>query len=222
MTSAGPQEQIRPLARRLALQGKCQTRWKLWAVKFSALSDVRRFFLCAYREGRRGRKRCCVRLCGKSTRAAAKEPRRDASRAKSFKTFHALRSQSWVNSRGETVERPVGRRRHKRAGLVVELCPADWERLSIVWPRPFDPSASLHSTALPLRTTTPRVRLSEALDVPAARRRLSGGGAATTGKARRQLAALRRRKKKTQQIIRLYSSRGDFERQLKSDCVITT
>lgn len=112
---------------------------------------------------------CAVNQLG----AAAKEPRRDASRAQSFKTFHAFYA---PNHRRRAKERQFGGQLDtKELVLSVQFSPADCERSSIVWPRPFDPSASLHSRTLPLRTTTPRVRLSEALDIPAVRWRLQRG-----------------------------------------------
>lgn len=60
-------------------------------------------FLCVFREGRRGRKWCCVRLCGKSAQAVAKEPQCDASRANSFKTFHLFlfRNRQWAAKSGQ-------------------------------------------------------------------------------------------------------------------------
>lgn len=109
---------IRLLARRLAgaiaLQGKCQTRRKVMGCKVFCFVGLQATFLCVFREGRRGRKWCCVRLCGKSAQAVAKEPQCDASRANSFKTFHVLCSQSSVSSKAETVQSRVGHRRHKK------------------------------------------------------------------------------------------------------------
>lgn len=72
----------------VALQGESQTRCRVMSWKvFCFFGRQALFPVCFQRRGRRGRKRCCVRPCGKSTWAAAEEPRRDESRAKSFKTF---------------------------------------------------------------------------------------------------------------------------------------
>lgn len=72
----------------VALQGESQTRCRVMSWKvFCFVGRQALFPVCFQRGGRRGRKRRCVTPCGKSTWAAAEEPRCDKSRAKSFKTF---------------------------------------------------------------------------------------------------------------------------------------